>query len=281
MGKKYMNDYVVAGHYAEPIVVTQIIKGIIREVYNPATGKTTKVGNGEVLWDISDTRKVPYMTVVLSKNMGLKKDYLKFKAVENSTIGYQKSDSLTDINIYYKLNNTGWLEWDGSDIVLNVNDEIMVKNTSNVLSNPTSRFYFRMSGKIEASGSIMSLINFSELTPNCFTNLFYDCSALTKAPDLPATELVEGCYSNMFKNCSELIKAPDLPATTLATYCYSFMFSGCSKLTSIKLNYIGNFNASFNNWVYGVNSQGILYYNGLDTKKGNSSIPTNFEVQSF
>lgn len=74
MGKKYMNDYVVSGHYAEPIGVSQIIKGIIREVYNPATGKTTKVGNGEVLWDISDTRKVPYMTVVYSKNMGLKND---------------------------------------------------------------------------------------------------------------------------------------------------------------------------------------------------------------
>ncbi len=70
MSKKYMNEFIVAGHYAEPIGVSQIIRGIRKEVYNPATGKTTIVGNGEVLWDISDSRKQSYFILVLDKEMG-------------------------------------------------------------------------------------------------------------------------------------------------------------------------------------------------------------------
>ncbi len=34
--------------------------------------------------------------------------------------------------------------------------------------------------------------------------MFYGCTALTKAPELPATTLKMGCYSQMFKGCSNL-----------------------------------------------------------------------------
>ena len=34
--------------------------------------------------------------------------------------------------------------------------------------------------------------------------MFYGCTALVKAPDLPATELAVNCYSGMFINCSKL-----------------------------------------------------------------------------
>ena len=38
----------------------------------------------------------------------------------------------------------------------------------------------------------------------------------------------------MFYYCTSLIKAPELPATTLARYCYSKMFFGCQNLRYVK-----------------------------------------------
>lgn len=63
-----------------------------------------------------------------------------------------------------------------------------------------------------------------------FFYLFYNCVALTSAPDLPATELAGNCYKYMFFGCTNLKAAPALPATTLASYCYYNMFSGCTNL---------------------------------------------------
>jgi hypothetical protein len=95
-----------------------------------------------------------------------------------------------------------------------------------------------MSGKIAASGNIMSLLNGEEptsvfATNQVFTYLFYDCSALTKAKlELPVMTLTEGCYESMFQNCTSLTQATELPATILTNYCYSGMFMNCSSLTT-------------------------------------------------
>ena len=61
--------------------------------------------------------------------------------------------------------------------------------------------------------------------------MFYDCTSLTKAPELPATTLTDSCYYSMFRGCTSLTQAPELPATTLADSCYSYMFQGCTSLT--------------------------------------------------
>lgn len=64
----------------------------------------------------------------------------------------------------------------------------------------------------------------------CYAYMFFDCTSLTKAPDLPATMLVDSCYDDMFSGCTSLTQAPALPATTLANYCYEYMFCGCTKI---------------------------------------------------
>ena len=61
--------------------------------------------------------------------------------------------------------------------------------------------------------------------------MFVGCTALTQAPELPATTLAEYCYYYMFNKCTSLTKAPELPATRLANYCYSGMFNRCTSLT--------------------------------------------------
>lgn len=64
----------------------------------------------------------------------------------------------------------------------------------------------------------------------CYQSMFATCTSLTTAPALPATTLADSCYWSMFYNCANLTTAPALPATTLANYCYNSMFDGCKSL---------------------------------------------------
>ena len=71
-----------------------------------------------------------------------------------------------------------------------------------------------------------------ELSAMCYGSMFYGCTNLITAPELPATTLADNCYDGMFSNCTSLVSAPKLPATTLASYCYDWMFKGCASLTN-------------------------------------------------
>ncbi len=99
----------------------------------------------------------------------------------------------------------------------------------------TAYTHFVMTGRIAASGSVMSLIDGKGKTTvipndNCFCELFVRCESLTQAPQLPATTLSKNCYSSIFSGCKNLTHAPKLPATTLSFGCYSSMFSECESL---------------------------------------------------
>ena len=91
--------------------------------------------------------------------------------------------------------------------------------------------------KVACTGDIRTLLDWriysTVNTQNAkFSYLFYDCSVLTSAPELPATTLADNCYQYMFNGCTSLTSAPELPATKLAGSCYNSMFSGCTSLTS-------------------------------------------------
>ena len=163
-------------------------------------------------------------------------NYLKFTAEEdNSTISLT---SKTSPDIKYSLNDGTWTQWDYNAITLNTGDTIRMKgNNSNGFSTSSSNSnQFQMTGKISASGNIMSLLynDFEgKLTipcNYCFYHIFYRCTSLTTAPEIPATTLAQSCYQYMFYGCTSLTTAPDLPSTTLTNYCYSYMFNGCKKL---------------------------------------------------
>ena len=70
-----------------------------------------------------------------------------------------------------------------------------------------------------------------EMAEFCFNSLFYECTALTKAPMLGATTLSHSCYLQMFSGCTALTEAPALPAMTMMFNCYGLMFYGCTALT--------------------------------------------------
>ena len=88
---------------------------------------------------------------------------------------------------------------------------------------------FVMTGKIAASGNVNSLLEENEETARtmslagtdqCYRSMFYNCTSLTQAPELPATKLGSSCYEQMFEGCASLTSTPELPATTLTEYCY-------------------------------------------------------------
>ena len=154
----------------------------------------------------------------------------------------------------------------------NIDDKVYIRaNIDNTkLASSASRYYnyFVITGTVSVSGNIMTLLkadgslvdlvnstnNYafaalfdsctaivdasglllpsSTTTKECYANMFFGCSSLTKVPELPAKTLASKCYFAMFYNCTSLTTAPELPTTTLAEYCYDSMFYNCTSLTT-------------------------------------------------
>ena len=170
--------------------------------------------------------------------------YLCFTAVEaGATVNLKKTGSPELPDLETSTDGKKWTAYTlGSEINLqNKGDKVYFRKADSGVApftKSTSDYaYFAMTGKIAASGNVMSLIDPScEATAipckNCFYKLFLNCASLTAAPALPATTLTISCYSNMFNGCTSLTAAPELPAMTLATSCYYYMFNGCTSLTA-------------------------------------------------
>ena len=170
---------------------------------------------------------------------------LRFTAEEaNSSItfGTNGNPITTFLQLEYRTDtNPNWQDytlWD-EIILTNIGSWVEMRNTGlqdTAAPNHPNAYQFFMTGKIAASGNIMYLLDKTgekdSVTEACFFSLFYDCTSLTTAPELPATTLASGCYENMFRNCQNLTTAPSLPATTLASGCYAGMFHDCSNLTT-------------------------------------------------
>ena len=163
-------------------------------------------------------------------------NYLSFTSEQdNSTISLT---SMTSPDIKYSLNGGKWVQWDYSTITLNTGDVVYMKgDNSSGFSSASNYNQFKMTGKIAASGNIMSLLyeeDFEErlIIPRnyCYYSMFQDCTSLTTAPKLPATTLAQYCYACMFEGCTNLTTAPELPATKLAQSCYSRMLYGTNAL---------------------------------------------------
>ena len=123
----------------------------------------------------------------------------------------------------------------------NVGDKVYFRageggNTAMASSNKEYNKFSIITGRIAASGNIMSLLNGdvpdSIIATYCYANMFKGCTSLAQAPELPATTLAIYCYNYMFEGCTSLVNAPKLPATTMDVYCYVNMFKGCTSLVN-------------------------------------------------
>ena len=171
----------------------------------------------------------------------VKPNYLTFTADEDSSTFRIINERGNNPNVQYSLDGgVTWTALAAGDIITlaHKGDRALLKGKNlEGFSNGSSKYSsFTMTGKIAASGSVMSLIDgagVSTTIPNtyCFNNLFAGCTSLTQAPELPATKLDGYCYASMFSGCTGLTQAPELPATKLVWYCYNSMFKGCTSLT--------------------------------------------------
>lgn len=140
----------------------------------------------------------------------------------------------------YSTDNVNWKEYDCSQaITLNkVGDKVYFRTVNDrnqgLYHSSSVNYKFLMTGKVAAAGSVMSLLYTKEgvdtLPRKAFRRLFEGCTALTKAPELPAHTLADSCYNSMFEGCTALTQAPELPAQSLAKDCYAYMFQGCTSL---------------------------------------------------
>ena len=165
---------------------------------------------------------------------------IKFISEGTSIISLAKTGSSPSVSLEYSYDDIDWSEWNLSGLTINSGDTLFIRgyNPKGFSSSSIDYYKFVIEGdKVSCSGNIMSLIDYKTLPDiipcdYCFYVLFSDCTALTTAPELPATELTNRCYSWMFERCTSLKTAPELPATALADWCYSFMFYGCTALTT-------------------------------------------------
>ena len=237
--------------------------------------------------------------------------YVTFTAEEdNSSIGLEKLS--TNQTLEYSTDTITWNAFDTTtNISLNNGDKVYVRGVLSADNSLSKHTQFKMSGKIAASGNCNAIWNYqdlnaplkawcgfmmfyectsltaapelpaTELAYKCYWRMFWNCTSLVTAPELPATELAESCYNSMFHGCTSLITAPKLPAITLTESCYSNMFNGCPKLNYIKClaTDISAYSCT-SNWVNNVYSKGT-FIKHLDMNKwstGASGIPSGWTV---
>ena len=132
-------------------------------------------------------------------------DALCFTAEEaGSTVKINANGSAPAVNLQTSTDGGSWTPYTvGNTITLaNVGDIVYFKavgSNEKMASGISDYNNFVMTGTIAASGNVNSLLEEDEETARtmsmvadcCYANLFYQCSSLTQAPELPATTLAD------------------------------------------------------------------------------------------
>ena len=169
--------------------------------------------------------------------------YLTFTAEGAQTFKMKEYYGYTISGLQYSVNEGEWKNVVADEEVSfgGTNSTLRLRGTNiyGTASAPSkySTITFDPYVNVSCTGDIRTLLDYKNYktvdTKNArFCNLFKNCTALTSAPDLPATTLASCCYGAMFFLCTNLVNAPALPAETLADECYSAMFFRCTNLVN-------------------------------------------------
>lgn len=167
--------------------------------------------------------------------------YVTFTAKDPQTFKMTEHEGYKISGLEYSVNNGDWttlvagtgVPFGGSNGNLRLRGTNL-KGTS-VPGQYSTITFTETNVPVACTGDIRTLLDWDNYTTvnteNArFNYLFYNCSVLTSAPELPATSLAYNCYHCMFLGCTNLKSAPKLPAPTLTTGCYFGMFSMCTNL---------------------------------------------------
>ena len=170
--------------------------------------------------------------------------YLTFSSPSSFTLAVNNTTKNWDGTLEY-YNNGVWTTWDGITTLSSEqyydNYVLYLRGIGNtVITGNSDSYKWVLTGSdISCIGNIETLLDYATVEAGnhptmgdyCYFAMFFGCTSLIQAPELPATTLGSYCYAGMFFGCTSLIQAPELPATTLASYCYLSMFVGCTGLT--------------------------------------------------
>ena len=173
--------------------------------------------------------------------------YVTFKAEEAQTFKMTTTGTYEIKGLEYSVNNGDWATVEAGTEVPFGGDKgdlrlrgTNTNGTADDLSLISTIEFTEANVNVACTGDIRTLLDWRnynkvETGKARFCGLFFHCSVLTSAPELPATKLADFCYNQMFSYCTNLVSAPVLPATTLADFCYYYMFNNCKKLSTVTM----------------------------------------------
>ena len=222
--------------------------------------------------------------------------YLSFIGNEDFTLKTNNTTKNWDGTLEYSTNKRAWNTWDGTEISSSGNT-LYLRGTGNTkITGDSSSYRFVFTGtnalKIACKGNIENLLDYETVSAGghptmaskCYDSMFFGCTSLTTAPELPATTLAGSCYDGMFYGCTSLTTAPELPATTLADYCYFGMFYGCS-LIKLSTKQTGEYQTPYRiptsgTGAYAIEALSEMFANTGGTFKGTPSINTTYYLST-
>lgn len=184
----------------------------------------------QLSWELKDDMELPLHFVT---DGGYS---IKYQVKNDPVSG--RGGALPNVVMQTSTDGITWTRWGENANIQLGRYPLFVRNTYNTLSENGNYlvFYITKTGSdghgVKAYGNINSLLGGTNVLKNhCFSYLFYNCSALTRAPRLNFTEVKNLCYAYMFRNCTSLLDVQEtLPAMTMAMECYHYMFGGCTSL---------------------------------------------------
>ncbi|MBQ7636828.1 MAG: hypothetical protein IJS80_05925, partial [Lachnospiraceae bacterium] len=129
--------------------------------------------------------------------------------------------------LQFSTDAANWSTWDGTTTLQSVNNVLYLRGSGNtkITGGTSEKWVITSAGEVSCDGDIRTLLDYEHpdstiMGSDCFKDMFYGCTSLETAPELPATTLEDNCYESMFHGCESLVEAPELPAKTLKRECY-------------------------------------------------------------
>ena len=143
--------------------------------------------------------------------------YLSFLGNEDFTLKTYNNSKNWDGKLEYSTDTTTWNTWDGTEISSSAGGKLYLRGTGNTkITSVSNKYRFVFTGtsalKVICEGNIENLLDYETVSAGghptmgnyCYAYMFYGCTALATAPELPATTLTDNCYQGMFIRCTNI-----------------------------------------------------------------------------
>lgn len=174
-------------------------------------------------------------------------NFLTFSSPKVFVLATANSAKNWDGEIEYSRDANNWYVWDGTTSLLANKGRLYLRGTWNtIITGKNRNSNWVLTGtNIDCSGNIEALRDYALaetgeylwMDERCYYRMFYGCTSLISAPELPYTGVSFEGYRSMFEGCENLISAPSLPATHVQDFSYCAMFRNCTSLSSLPAIY--------------------------------------------